>query len=173
MMEPGSLADRMHAVMMRDPTQVLSAHDLAIKFDVDVRLVAKAFEEHAGYFVRSGTNWRVGNAPISQRPKPVVAEEATGTDLASAQAIGFDEVPLAFRVFSMAHECERFLDGKLTRPGLCVEDIGARYRQVMKKVLRRRHGMTDQRYEIRKTHADGRFNVYRLPDRQQKLRRVS
>jgi hypothetical protein len=155
-LEPGSLADRLHAKMMGAADQPRSAIDLARSFDVNVRLVVAALEEYetAGFFVRKGTNWLPGTAPVTGNQGP-----------APRHAVPFTDLPgpvYRTRMGTKAGACITELD-KLTEPGLAIQGIEGSLRVSMEAQIKHRHRDTMQRYALRR-EMGGSFGVYRLPD---------
>jgi hypothetical protein len=170
-LEPGSLADRMHALMCaHHDEEGYTEGELARQFDTPMHGVRVTLEEFAidGYFKRdvNSRRWMAGDLVIDRAAGPLVVPASPWqSPLPAGEAVGFDELPRTYRPDSKAKRIGAQIDAQLVAPGLCLEGLAMSDHEATKRIVSQRHRETSERYAIRKASATT-FNLYRLPNAQ-------
>jgi hypothetical protein len=167
-LEPGSLADRIHALMCSAPDEAITEGDLARKFDVPPAVVRNTLEDYArdDYFKREAQSrsWMLGDLVVDRPAGPLIVPASPWqAPLPAGEAIGFDEVPPPYQPPSKSKRLRELIDAQLSKPGLFLEGLAASDRDAVKKIVEQRHSTTTQRYALRKASATT-FNLYRLAE---------
>jgi hypothetical protein len=168
-LERGSLADRIHALMCaHHEDEGYTEGELARHFDVPMPMVRSTLEQYAkdDYFKRdvASRRWMLGDLVIDRPTGPyIVPASPWQAPLPAGEAVGFDEVPPAYKGPTKKARLVEQIDRQLTKPGLCLEDLALSDRVAVRNIVGQRHASTLQRYLMRKASATT-FNLYRMPD---------